>query len=1130
MVDIDAAGLRDIRSLGDLLGFLEDELDWPLNGIELEDVSYEYTPAELGIAEERMPNVVSLRRLRPLTAGQPWGVIFAEFSGPRLPITPLRRLLQALVKKKRAGTGADRQTWDLNDLLFFVTTGDGEAVEIHLLAFFDAGEPSVEIRSLPWRPSQSPDLHLDRLANELLPGLEWPANPSDIGTWRGRWRDAFKLRHGEAIKSADRLAETMAATAVEIREQVTAALNSEQGSGPFTELLEEVRRQLVADADEVRFADMCAQTLVYGVLSSRVTDPIGFGASPALSSVPLANDFLSSFFEQVHDHAVALDLEGSGLEQLVADLRETNVEAILDQFGSTAKGGDPVIHFYEEFLTSYDRQLRADAGAFYTPQPVVEFIVRGVDELLRTSFGLDLGIADGSSWAEVANRVGFDVPAGVEPTSPFVSMIDPATGTGTFLVEWLRRAKISFQAGQTAGDWREHARDVVLPAMHAFELMLGPYAIAHLKVALELHGEEVDGDGADILLADTLSHAATELKLESMRDPVAVEGEVAARLKDSERFTIVLGNPPYDREQRSSNKDGRRKGGVVRYGVPGIPPLLNAVTEPMTRAGLGKHIKNLYNDYVYFWRWATWQAIERPPGPGVVAFITASSYLDGVSMGGLRAHLREMFDELWIVDLGGDSRGAHPEENVFDIRTPVAIAFGVRTGSSTTADCTVRYTRIRGTRREKLDALSAGVLGAADAIEVSGEGLEPFTPTSGAEYFDWPPLTDVFPWLHSGSQVKRTWPIGSEKHVLARRWAELAETKGQSRAAAMKESRDRTIRSTPARLLSTRGRLKPLSEIGEREEPEAVVRYGYRSFDRQWLIADARVADYPRPDLWRVASDRQVFMTTLTSTKLGKGPALTVSPYVPDLHHFRGSYGAKDVMPLYRDQSGQIPNCPDGLLGALGSQLGSTVTAEDLLGYVYGLLGTAAFGERFAAELEEAAGPVRVPLTADPELFSRVSAFGRALLCWHTWGERFAPVGEKSLPDRGIGIVEDVAGYPDSFSYDPSAGVLHVGSGRFGPVSREVWDFEVSGLKVLQSWLGYRMMTRKGKKSSPLDDIRPQRWTFSGELENLLSILDYTVSVTPEAAQLLDEVVAGELIDASQLPQPTEAERKAPKG
>ena len=150
------------------------------------------------------------------------------------------------MNRKRAGAGADRQTWDLNDLLFFVTTGDGEAVEIHLLAFFDAGEPSPEIRSLPWRPSQSPDLHLDRLANELLPGLEWPANPSDIGA-EGRWRDAFKLRHGEAIRSADRLAETMAATAVEIREQVTAALNSGKVPG-VPELLEESKK-LVADAD-----------------------------------------------------------------------------------------------------------------------------------------------------------------------------------------------------------------------------------------------------------------------------------------------------------------------------------------------------------------------------------------------------------------------------------------------------------------------------------------------------------------------------------------------------------------------------------------------------------------------------------------------------------------------------------------------------------------------------------------------------------------------------------------------------------------------------------------------------------------------------------------------------------------
>ena len=192
----------------------------------------------------------------------------------------------------------------------------------------------------------------------------------------------------------------------------------------------------------------------------------------------------SSFFvfEQVHDHAVA-GPRGKW-PQLVADLRETNVEAILVSFDRKAAIPSSTLRGIPHELR---RQLEPMLGLL--PPAGGRFIVRGVDELLRTSWAGPRH-RRGSSWAEVANRVGFDVPAGVKPSSPFVSMIDPATGTGTFLVEWLRRAKISFQAGQTAGDWREHARDVVLPAMHAFELMLGPYAIAHLKVALELHGEK----------------------------------------------------------------------------------------------------------------------------------------------------------------------------------------------------------------------------------------------------------------------------------------------------------------------------------------------------------------------------------------------------------------------------------------------------------------------------------------------------------------------------------------------------------------------------------------------------------------------------------------------------------------
>ena len=828
--------------------------------------------------------------------------------------------------------------------------------------------------------------------------------------------------------------------------------------------------------------------------------------------------------------------------------------AILDQIGSTAKGGDPVIHFYEEFLTQYDRKMRADAGAFYTPQPAVEFIVRAVDEVLRTRFGLPMGIADASTWQEVADRNGFDVPEGVSGDKPFVSMIDPATGTGTFLVEWLRRARQSFlESDGSPEDWSEHLRDRLLASMHAFELMLAPYAIAHLKVALELHAAGT-GDGTmQILLTDTLEHTARQGSFDTMDDPVAEEGRRAAELKENERFSVVLGNPPYDREQRSAGDSGRRKGGVVRYGAPGVAPLLDsdtafrrvatgraakaaascplldAVTEPMKAAGLGGHLKNVYNDYVYFWCWAVWQATALPPGPGVVAFITASSYLDGVSMGGVRHLLRNAFDELWIVDLGGEGRGALKEENIFDIQTPVAIAVGVRMSGERTAECEVRYLRIAGTRAEKLAHLSQ--IGIAEIDElVPGKGLDRMTPRSESEYNDWPEIIDLFPWIRSGCKLGRTWPIAETRTPLKQRWQELISVVPRHRSEFFIDTPSgQKATSKPLPLLSAGARVNSVEELDIGDQPEGYKPYGYRSFDRQWIIADQRLIDRAGPDLWQTHSPRQVFLTTLTSTKLGGGPALTATPYVPDLDHFRGSYGAKNVMPLHRDEAGKEPNVADGLLEALSERLATEVAAEDLLAYVYALGGTPAFTGRFSDELAEAAGPIHIPITADAGLFQQAVGLGRDLLWWHTWGERFAPEGHPSLPAGQAKEVRPVQGMPDDHDYDPESQTLKVGTGAFAPVSEEAWNFEVSGLRVLRSWLGYRMKTRKGRKSSPLDDIRPTRWTQTKELLLVLSIIEHTIEVTPQAAALLAQIVNGPLIPATDLPPPTPANRKPPR-
>ncbi len=614
-----------------------------------------------------------------------------------------------------------------------------------------------------------------------------------------------------------------------------------------------------------------------------------------------------------------------------------------------------------------------------------------------------------------------------------------------------------------------------------------------------------------------------------MVDPVAEEGMRAADLKESERFTVVVGNPPYDREQRALGDTGKRKGGVVRYGVPGIPPLLNQISEPMKEAGLGKHLAHIYNDYVYFWRWALWQTTELLPGPGVTAFITASSYLNGVSMGGLRHLLRDRFDELWIVDLDGDGRGVFKDENIFDIQTPVAIGVGVKRGCKQTRDCEVRYLKMTGTRAEKLQQLQELSL-VEVSEEVPGSVLDRFTPLSNSEYFNWPEITDLFPWYRSGCKVGRTWPIAEDPDVLGYRWKAIMEEQPAKRGVLLKESGFRTVASCPQSLLNIIPKiLKPLSELMIGDQPESIGPYGYRSFDRQWLISDRRLIDGPGPTIWETLSSMQVFLTTLTSTNLGRGPVLTATPYVPDLHHLRGSYGARDVMPLHCDTAASVSNVTQGLLPVLSRVLDIEVSAEDLLAYVYALGATYAFSNKFGERLAEAAGPVRIPITRDPALFAEAVELGRDLLWWHTWGERFVPSDRQNLPAGSAKEVHPVTEMPDSYSYGPDTLTLTVGDGAFAPVAQEVWEFEVSGLKVLKSWLGYRMRKRKGRKSSPLDDIRPTQWTQTDELLLVLSILEHTVQVTPQAADLLDRIVAGPVILASDLPSPVEAERKPPK-
>lgn len=788
------------------------------------------------------------------------------------------------------------------------------------------------------------------------------------------------------------------------------------------------------------------------------------------------------------------------------------------------------LYFYEDFLAAYDPKLRKDYGVYYTPREVVELQIRLAAELLDKRFGKKLGFADDG-----------------------VVFLDPAVGTGTYPVAAVKHGLEKVRVRSGPGAVPARARQMAAN-MHGFEVLVGPYAVAHLRLTQALEGamneakaagdpEEKLQERLNIYLADTLEspNAAPPGGLSLTYRELTQEHEAARRIKRDGDILVCLGNPPYDRQTiEDGDTTTQRKGGWVRFGdqirgaarqeEQGERVIFKDFTEPAIKAGAGVHLKNLYNDYIYFWRWALWRLFEQQTGGGIVTFITASSYLAGPGFVGVREVMRRIFDEIWIIDLGGDNLGTRKTPNVFNIQTPVAIAVGVR-GAKPTPDkpAKVRYSKIEGATRDDKLTLLEGLEAFAGIAwrDCPDDWHKPFLPIGDGDYSEWLKIEDLFPWTHSGAQFKRSWPIAETREVLSQRLAKLIAAKPKERKSLFKESRDRKTTWRPANKS-----LPSVYELSSTSALPKIVRYAFRSFDRQHGIVDPRFGDYLRPELQDTLGS-QCFFTTLLTTPLGYGPAAIVSSELPDLHHFRGSFGGKDVIPLYRDAAGTDPNVTGGLLKALGNAYSTVPSAEDLAAYVYAVLGGQSYTRRFWNELETP-GP-RIPITKDALLFAEAAALGRRLIWLHTYAERFrnADRGDE-IPPGAAKIIKGVSDkserYPEAFTYAPATREIIVGDGRFGPVAPEVWEFEVSGLKVVQSWLGYRMKKRAGKKSSPLDDIRPERWTarMSDELLELLWVLEATLEMEPALEGILDKIVAGPCFAAAELPTPTTNERKAP--
>jgi type I restriction-modification system DNA methylase subunit len=583
MDTLDREKPRSIKTFFSLIDYLRDELDWPIESESFEDLTFEYDSEELGIELKNAAKIINpIKQLRPLITNQSWGIFFIQFEPKRLPVVALRRILRSLVFKKRTSANrAEIASWELSDLLFISAYGEDTDRQItfaHFAEIPDYGDLPT-LRVLGWDDGDTA-LHLDHVYNELHEKLCWPEDETNQDKWREQWSSAFTLRHREVINTSKQMAIRLADLARIIRKRVNAILKIESERGPIRKLMQAFKEALIHDLTDDDFADMYAQTIAYGLLTARISRPAGLVADDIKEMVPITNPFLKELLEtflNIGGRKNLIDFDELGINDIVELLRseQVNMEAVLRDFGNLNQDEDPVIHFYELFLKEYDAQKRIKRGVFFTPKPVVSFIVRSVDEILRTEFDLMEGLADTATWGKMLQRnpdlrlpkkmvekkdsKGWrELEVEIDPTTPFVQILDPATGTGTFLVEvidLIHKTKTEKWQAEDHGAkkieqlWNDYVPKHLLPRLHGYELMMAPYAIAHMKIGLKLF-ETGYRFGSDervrVYLTNTLEPVQDFAGTLAFAIPaLAHEADAVNMIKRDQRFIVIIGNPPY---------------------------------------------------------------------------------------------------------------------------------------------------------------------------------------------------------------------------------------------------------------------------------------------------------------------------------------------------------------------------------------------------------------------------------------------------------------------------------------------------------------------------------------------------------------------------------------------------------
>lgn len=886
----------------------------------------------------------------------------------------------------------------------------------------------------------------------------------------------FCTHIGQTIKSSKKLAEMMAGKARMLSEVIEKALIEDEADNinPDTALqsqLHAFKDILIHDIKPKEFADIYAQTIAYGMFAARLHDPTlpTFSRQEAAELIPKTNPFLRKLFQYIagYDLDQRLVWIVDGLAEI---FRATDVAELLKNFGKSTQTNDPIIHFYETFLSEYDPALRKARGVWYTPEPVVNFIVRAVDDILKTEFGLKDGLADTSKTKiktkvftkATSDRRSKTIENTVEQEVHKVQILDPATGTGTFLAEIVKHIYKRFEGQQ--GIWSKYVDEHLVPRLNGFELLMASYAMAHLKLDMlltETGYKQSKEQRFKIFLTNSLEehHPDTGTLFANW---LSAEANEANHIKRDTPVMVVIGNPPYS--VSSSNKSEW---------------ILNLISD--YKKDLNERKINLDDDYIKFIRFG--QHFIDKNGEGILAFISANSFLDGVTHRQMRKHLLGSFDKIYILDLHGNAKkkevcpDGSPDQNVFDIMQGVSINIFIKTGKKKKNEfAKVLHNDLQGKRESKYETLTKNSISSIkwNYLEYK-EPYNFFVPKnfdSTTTYEKGFKIDDLIPKYVSGFQTKR------DNTTIQLTERELLNVKQIFLNSSVSEIRNKLKLPEDGRDWTIEWAKKDLAD-----NKPVVMKIMYRPFDERYTFFTGKSKGfiaYPRSEMFThlnkddnfsLITCRQqstfdfqhVFISCLVSDMCNISSQTKETGYIFPLYLYPDNHGQQSIEQSFD----RIPNLNLQIVDILSEKLQLTFSREkeqnkktfapiDVMDYIYAILHSPTYREKYKEFLK--IDFPRIPFPKDTKTFWQLVLLGSELRQIHLLKSEKTEKYSTKYPIDGDNVVSRVK-FEDSKVYINE-------NQYFDNVPQNVWEFYIGGYQPAQKWL----KDRKDRELS-FDDI-----------------------------------------------------------